>query len=166
MRAETLERQAGTDWLTGLSNRRTWEPALLEQLDGVGAGRSTLVVGILDLDRFKTFDDTFGHPVGDRLLIETATAWSAHLRKHRPSATLARLGGEEFGLAFPNTSVENAVALVAELRRLIPSGQTASAGITPAHANDDPASVMTRADAALYAAKNQGRDRSEVLLAY
>ena len=166
LRAETLERQAGTDPLTGLANRRTWEPTLLGHLDGVGSGVSTLIVAILDLDRFKTFNDTFGHPDGDRLLVDTATAWTAYLRSHRPGAMLARLGGEEFGLAMPNTSVEGAVEVLAELRRMVPRGQTASAGITAAHASDDPSSVMTRADAALYAAKNQGRNRSQVLLAY
>lgn len=166
LRAEALERQAGSDPLTGLANRRTWEPALLNELDAVGRDGTNLVVVILDLDRFKSFNDTFGHPIGDRLLVETAAAWTTHLQTHAPRATLARLGGEEFGLALPGMPVDAAVELVAQLRRKIPRGQTASAGISPAHSSDDSSSVMSRADAALYAAKNQGRDRSQVLLAY
>lgn len=162
--AERLSRQARTDPLTQLPNRRAWEEGLLRLLESVAAGNDIVAVAILDLDHFKNFNDTFGHPVGDVLLREAAVAWEAQLSSRVPGGLLARLGGEEFGLALPGTDSETAKGVVRALLDVIPRGQTASAGITMATAGDEAGSAMTRADAALYAAKNQGRNRFKVLL--
>lgn len=162
--ADRLRDQALTDPLTGLANRRAWEAALRNHLDAVHAGERTLAVAILDLDYFKVFNDTHGHPVGDQLLTDTAQDWIGYLRNTLPGATLARIGGEEFALALPGADVDQARTVVRGMLALIGQGQTVSAGLTLAVAHDEPGMLMTRADAALYAAKHQGRNRCEVLL--
>ncbi len=162
--AEQLASQALTDPLTGLANRRAWEQSLRVQLDRVHAGTGCLAVSILDLDNFKLFNDTYGHPVGDELLTSTAHAWTAHLREACPTATLARIGGEEFALALPDTAADEARTVVRAMLALVGRDQTVSAGLTLAVETDEPSTLMTRADAALYSAKHQGRNRCEMLL--
>ena len=81
---------------------------------------------MLDLDHFKEFNDTYGHPAGDRLLRETAAAWREELRA---GDFVARLGGDEFALLLPNCNAANALEVVERLRQRIPSEQTCSAGI-------------------------------------
>jgi len=161
--AESLAREAGTDPLTGLANRRAWERFLAGVLRTVLDGDAILTVGILDLDRFKAYNDALGHPAGDALLREAADAWTAHLSSAAPAGLIARLGGEEFAVALPGTPFEAAQALLRELCALVPAGQTASAGVTAAGPGDDARSLMTRADAALYVAKRSGRARVEAL---
>ena len=161
---EQLTTQAGTDALTGLPNRRTWEQALASHCNNANIRQRPLAIAILDLDYFKIYNDTFGHPAGDQLLIDTSSAWTAQLAFAHPSATLARIGGEEFGLALPDADADAARTILGQLIELTPGSQTTSAGVTLATAQDDPRSLMTRADAALYAAKHQGRNRCEILL--
>ncbi len=163
-RAEQLASQALTDPLTGLANRRAWEQSLREQLDRVHEGTGCLAVSILDLDYFKVFNDTYGHPVGDELLTSTAHAWTAYLRDACPTATLARIGGEEFALALPDTPADHARIVVRAMLALVGRDQTVSAGLTFAVQTDEPNTLMTRADAALYSAKHLGRNRCEMLL--
>lgn len=161
---EQLTTQAGTDALTGLPNRRTWEHALTAHCSNAASRQRPLAIAILDLDYFKIYNDTYGHPAGDQLLIDTSAAWNAQLTLAHPRATLARIGGEEFALALPDTDADKARAILGELLELTPGAQTTSAGVTLATPQDDPRSLMTRADAALYAAKHQGRNRCEILL--
>lgn len=158
---EALHRAATTDPLTGLANRRAWEQGLLSRHDAVIQGQGSLVIAIVDLDHFKVYNDTFGHPAGDRLLVEAAQAWTAWLAETAPAALLARLGGEEFGVALPAEDLPAARELLVGLCALVPRGQTASAGVTAATAQDEPRTLMARADAALYAAKRSGRNRVE-----
>jgi diguanylate cyclase (GGDEF)-like protein/PAS domain S-box-containing protein len=164
-RADELSRQARTDALTSLANRRGWEPRLASSLAEAKLRGTPLTVAILDLDRFKNFNDTYGHPVGDQLLVETSAAWRAHLIRAAPRALLARLGGEEFGVLLPNTDLELARRILAAMIRRVARDQTASAGLTTATDTDDEHVLMARADAALYLAKNNGRARVEVLSA-
>ncbi len=159
-----LTTQAGTDALTGLPNRRTWEQALTTHCNNANIQQRPLAVAILDLDYFKIYNDTHGHPAGDQLLIDTSTAWNAQLAHAHPGATLARIGGEEFGLALPGADADTARLILGQLLELTPGTQTTSAGVTLATRQDDPRSLMTRADAALYAAKHRGRNRCEILL--
>ncbi len=161
---EQLTTQAGTDALTGLPNRRTWEQALTTHCNNANLQQRPLAVAILDLDYFKIYNDTHGHPAGDQLLIDTSTAWNAQLAQAHPGATLARIGGEEFGLALPGADADTARLILGQLLELTPGTQTTSAGVTLATRQDDPRSLMTRADAALYAAKHRGRNRCEILL--
>ena len=157
-RADTLHHLAGearTDALTGLPNRRAWDVALERALQDNGP----LVVAMLDFDRFKEFNDTFGHPAGDRLLKETTAAWRDQLRA---GDLLARLGGEEFGLLLVDCDPSTAVDVVARLRLQVPEDRTCSAGIAARFAGEAADALVARADAALYDAKAGGRDRAQL----
>ncbi len=151
----SLADEAHTDPLTGLSNRRAWDSALARAF----TSSSTITLAMLDLDNFKEFNDTHGHPAGDSLLRDTAAAWRDQLRG---GDLLARLGGEEFGLLMCDVSSETACEVVARLRACIPEGRTASAGVALRADGESAESLMARADAALYEAKAAGRDRTQV----
>jgi diguanylate cyclase (GGDEF)-like protein len=146
-----LTGQAQTDPLTGLPNRRAWDAALLR-----ASGQARLMaVAVLDLDHFKDYNDTFGHPAGDILLKETASAWRDQLR---PGDLLARIGGEEFALLL-DCDMEDAVEIVERLRERVSQNRTASAGVAVRHGAESLESLVARADRALYNAKAIGRDR-------
>ena len=111
---------------------------------------------MLDLDCFKRFNDDRGHQAGDRLLKQSAAAWTNQLRT---SDMLARYGGEEFSLLLPGCTLEDAQLLVQRLRSAMPDGETVSAGIACWDETEGAESLVGRADSALYAAKRAGRDR-------
>ena len=144
---------ASTDALTGLPNRRAWDTRLVELL----ADDRQMTVTMLDLDHFKQFNDSQGHPAGDRLLRETAAAWREELRA---GDFVARLGGDEFALLLPDCTAANALEVVERLRLRIPSEQTCSAGIATHVPGSPPEALMAEADTALYEAKTAGRDRT------
>ena len=144
---------AQTDALTGLPNRRAWDLELAEAL----REHPRLAIAILDLDHFKQYNDTYGHPAGDRLLKETAAAWRDQLRA---GDLLARLGGEEFGLLLPDCDGEVALDVVERLRGSVSGGRTCSAGIAVRAVGEDAEVVVARADGALYRAKASGRDQT------
>jgi len=114
-------------------------------------------VALLDLDRFKAFNDEHGHLAGDSLLREAADAWGGLLRA---SDLLARYGGEEFGLAFPAAPLESARAVVDRVRAATPGGLTCSAGLVAWNPGESSRQLTDRADGALYEAKSAGRDRT------
>lgn len=144
-------RLASVDHLTGLANRRVWSQALTRLLTQAAVTDCPLVVALLDFDRFKAYNDQNGHPAGDDLLREAAIRWKQHIPA---TATLARLGGEEFGVALPNTTPEAGRKLLLKLCALMPAGQTSSAGLTVWDGTEDERSLLGPADAALYAAKH------------
>jgi diguanylate cyclase (GGDEF)-like protein len=150
---------ARTDELTGLPNRRAIDEELARELERARRERGPLCVALLDLDWFKRFNDTQGHPAGDALLAAAAGAWRESLRAG--SDHLGRYGGEEF-LAVVPASVDEARATVERLRSVTPQGQTISAGIAEWDGLESAQALVGRADVALYAAKARGRDRSEV----
>jgi diguanylate cyclase (GGDEF)-like protein len=152
-----LNATARTDPLTGLANRRVWDEDLARELARARRHGGQLCLVMLDLDRFKAYNDRHGHPAGDHLLKSTAAAWRDTLR---PTDTLARYGGEEFALLLPHTSAEDAEIAVGRLLRLVPLGQTASAGIAAWDGDEAAEALVARADAALYAAKGAGRARA------
>ena len=119
----TLAEVARTDDLTGLPNRRAWDEALERELAraqrDVDARSASAIV---DLDRFKDYNDVHGHQAGDRLLKQLAAAWGAELRA---TDVLARYGGEEFALALPGCDLDDAGLLVERLRAATPAEQTA-----------------------------------------
>ena len=156
---ELLQTTVRTDPLTGLVNRRGWEEAIERELAAAKRNRMPLTVAIIDLDRFKRFNDSNGHPAGDRLLKHAAGAWLAVTRK---SDTLARYGGEEFALVLPDCRVEDALVVVERLRAATPHAQTCSAGVAEWDREETADDLIARADAALYAAKGAGRDRAVV----
>ena len=157
-RGEALARMAdmaSTDALTGLPNRRAWDSRLREAL----LAHEQAMLAMLDLDHFKDYNDAHGHPAGDRLLRETAAAWREELRV---DDFLARIGGEEFALLLPATAAGDAAGVVERLRARVPYGQTCSAGVVARRPGETIDSLMGRADEALYASKQGGRDRITV----
>ena len=173
---EALQAQANMDALTGLSNRRHF----LENLDVEWArsrryGRP-LSVAMIDVDRFKRVNDTYGHDAGDKVLSALARHFDRQLRTVDRTG---RLGGEEFAAIFPETDVPGARVACDRLLRTIRDTAvevdgtkisfTVSIGLTRANpapdgnpSAEDPAAILKRADGLLYAAKSQGRDRIQV----
>ncbi|WP_369054515.1 GGDEF domain-containing protein [Kineococcus terrestris] len=154
--ARQLAALARTDALTGLPNRRSGQAELARQLERARREGLPLCVALLDLDRFKTYNDTFGHPAGDRLLVGSAAGWRARLQGR---GVLARWGGEEFLLLLPGLPAVAAVEVVDELRAATADGQTFSGGVAQWDGAESDESLVARADEALYAAKAAGRDR-------
>ena len=154
-----LEAIARTDELTGLPNRRAWQEQLPREVMRAMRSGEPLCVAMLDLDHFKRYNDRLGHQAGDRLLKQVAGAWSSELR---PVDVLARYGGEEFALALPGVTVDEALAVVDRLRGRTPGDQRFSAGVAAWNGAESALGLLGRADAALYDAKRNGRDRSTV----
>jgi diguanylate cyclase (GGDEF)-like protein len=142
-----------TDVLTGLPNRRAWDRRLEQAIRDA----EPVCVAILDLDFFKAYNDDHGHQAGDRLLKEAAAAWRAELR---PVDTLARYGGEEFVVLLHEPDLRATRRVVDRLRAATPRGQSCSAGVALRQDGEAAAALLGRADAALYAAKRAGRNRS------
>jgi diguanylate cyclase (GGDEF)-like protein len=151
---DQLTDEALTDTLTELPNRRAWDAQMAIAMSG---NEEPIAVAMLDIDRFKQFNDSYGHPAGDRLLRETAAAWRAEIRA---GDFLARLGGEEFGLLLTGRDTASITALVERLRNSVPAQQTVSAGIALRADGETPDALLSRADQALYRAKEAGRDRA------
>lgn len=147
---------ASTDQLTGLLNRRGWMARLAEFEHSAAHIGGDLVLAIIDLDRFKAYNDSRGHDAGDRLLAEFARAMVASACE---AAVLARWGGEEFALALPGSAAVHIDGVLRGLARRVPDGQTFCAGYATVLARESVAECFTRADARLYEAKRQGRGR-------
>jgi diguanylate cyclase (GGDEF)-like protein len=147
---------AHSDALTGTANRRTWDLALPLALAAAARSGAPLIVAMVDLDHFKAFNDRFGHQAGDRLLKEASAAWRALLRTED---LLARYGGEEFCLLMAGCPVASAVESLERLKAATPLGQTFSAGLAQWDGSESPEQLLGRADVALYAAKDAGRNR-------
>ena len=159
-RADLLARLDGlahTDELTGLPNRRAWNEELPRARARAERDGRPMAIAMLDLDRFKDYNDSHGHQDGDRLLKEAAAAWRAELRE---GDVLARYGGEEFAVALHHCALEEAREIVERMRGATPGGVTCSAGIASSDGAEDPAALLERADRALYQAKAAGRDRT------
>ena len=152
-----LERQARTDELTALPNRRAWDEALEREMARSQRTGEPLCVALLDLDHFKAYNDAHGHQAGDAHLRRTATAWRRELRA---IDILARYGGEEFGVLLPSTDVEQAQEVLDRVREATPNGETASAGVVLYDQREPIQSLIARADAALYRAKHAGRGQT------
>jgi diguanylate cyclase (GGDEF)-like protein len=148
-----LTDEALTDALTELPNRRAWDG----QIGAAMTDGHSVAVAMLDIDRFKQFNDSYGHPAGDRLLHDTAAAWRAEIRAED---LLARIGGEEFALLLTGRDTPSVTALVERLRQSMPAEQTVSAGIAVRNDGETPEQLLSRADQALYEAKAAGRDRA------
>jgi diguanylate cyclase (GGDEF)-like protein len=149
-----LNRQARTDELTALPNRRAWDEAVLREIARAERTGEPLCVALLDLDHFKAFNDTYGHPAGDAHLRRTAAAWRRELRA---IDVLARYGGEEFGVLLPACEPAMAREVIDRVRFATPNGETASAGVVLYDGEESPDALLARADAALYRAKHAGR---------
>jgi diguanylate cyclase (GGDEF)-like protein len=157
--ARQLRELARSDALTGLPNRRAWFEELPAAMARAARDGTPVALAMLDLDHFKRFNDEFGHQAGDRLLKGAASAWSGELRR---VDLLARYGGEEFILLLPDAGPTRAADVLGRLRAVTPSAQTFSAGLAMWDGTESADELIGRADAALYAAKANGRNRTEV----
>ena len=165
---QEMERLAHTDFLTGLANRRYFMQRLNEETERVKRGNQPMSVLLLDMDSFKSINDTHGHDVGDRVLQVIA---SVTQEVKRLSDVAARIGGEEFAMLLPATDRDGAITLAQRLRRTIneqmiadtrgrPIQVTASIGVaTMSQADHGIDQILTHADRALYRAKDAGKDR-------
>ena len=157
------------DALTGLSNRRQFELALASEIDRVARAGEPALVLIVDIDHFKSVNDTHGHPAGDQVIKGVAKALQECIR---PMDTLARLGGEEFAMILPNCPPSFGWAVAERVRakvqrrvvKVAPGQQisvTVSIGgaFAPQWVRSSPALWVERADRQLYRAKAEGRNR-------
>lgn len=160
-----LERLAVTDQLTGLYNRAKLDDLLNLEIQRTGRGDSAFALIMLDIDHFKKVNDTHGHQAGDRVLIEVSRALSGAVRR---TDMVGRWGGEEFLIICPGTDAPGAARLAEKLRRAVDKDRfshigrlTISLGAATHRPGESAASIVARADQALYAAKNKGRNRVE-----
>ncbi len=163
-----LSRQASTDALTGLANRRVFDDALERDMARCGRAGTPLSLILLDVDRFKHYNDLHGHQAGDRCLVMVANALRASLL--RPTDLAARYGGEEFAVILPDTDITGAEAVAERIRTAIAGAATSELGIEVtaslgvaeydlAKGPSTPENLVRRADGALYSAKAAGRNR-------
>ena len=159
---------ACADELTGIANRRCFMESVLSERARALRERQGFCVAILDIDRFKTVNDRYGHFVGDDVLKEFCAVVKAHLRA---TDRFARFGGEEFALLMTgDPSIDDAECAVERIRTAIAEHDwshiapdltvTTSAGVARWEPDESVENVLGRADAALYAAKDSGRNRT------
>jgi len=166
-----FERDATVDALTGLYNRRWWEDRFARLVARAHRGDGNMALLVVDVDRFKLYNDNYGHISGDTVLRLVARTMAGNLR---PTDIAARYGGEEFVVALPATDLPGAlvaaervrqavaVAIVEDVTGVRLPSVTISLGVATLRPNDDAPSLFGRADAALYRAKKAGRNRAEV----
>jgi len=152
--------QASTDTLTGLLNRRSFE----QKVEAMRADGTPMSIAMADLDHFKDLNDTYGHPTGDRALVLFAKTLRNSLRTND---VVGRHGGEEFVIALPDCSAADACTTLDAVRTNLEAAITVagvpmftvSFGVVGAGADEDLPQTLERADAALFAAKSEGRNR-------
>lgn len=165
-----LEELATTDQLTGLLNRRAMGDILDRELSRASRNGQPFALVLGDLDLFKRVNDTWGHDIGDEVLVETARRLGSQMRTQD---ALCRWGGEELLILLPETDLDGAMKAAEKLRNVIgesPVGtsahnipQTISLGVACWHAGEDVDQVIQRADKGLYRAKEEGRNRVATL---
>nr|WP_315466377.1 GGDEF domain-containing protein [uncultured Rhodoferax sp.] len=166
----SLQRISNCDPLTGLSNRRRFDEAFLAATNQRSGGPDKLVILMVDIDHFKPYNDTFGHPAGDQCLQTVANLINEQVRDDKD--VVARIGGEEFAVLLLEASMQEALQVAERVRTAVQSAMiphdgregrqwvSISIGVAQAHTRDVDSvrSVMRRADEALYLAKNSGRN--------
>ncbi|XZE54924.1 diguanylate cyclase domain-containing protein [Planctomycetaceae bacterium SH139] len=164
-RVQDLNERVALDPLTGIANRAEFDRRLRELSDLAQDGRTTFSLVICDIDRFKSINDTYGHPAGDEAIITFARLLSDY---SRDEDLVARYGGEEFVLLCKNCDNATAAAKAEEVRVALEATRhsfledraiTASFGVTEYQPGDTSETVLARADRALLRAKDNGRNR-------
>ncbi|NNF60563.1 MAG: GGDEF domain-containing protein [Gammaproteobacteria bacterium] len=161
------ERKSVTDALTGLYNRHWMEDMFRRELRRCRIGEKPVCLIMVDVDGFKTYNNDFGHLVGDHALCCVADALRDHFR---PTDLIARFGGDEFSIMLPDTTFENALMVAERVRKGVEESNTGqlddgsapvtiSMGVAESDAADSLETLIERADAALYRSKLRGRNR-------
>ena len=166
---EQVRRDATTDGLTNLANRKAFDDELARAMADADENGQPLTLAVLDIDHFKNFNDTWGHQTGDQVIRYVASVIGRIGATPRFSA---RYGGEEFAVIFPGEDASIVEACLQEIREEVASRMlkrrstnedlgtvTISAGLATRHAGETGSCVMERADAALYASKRSGRNK-------
>jgi diguanylate cyclase len=167
---EQVRRDAMTDGLTNLANRKAFDEALERACASADAGGGPLTLAVIDIDHFKSFNDTWGHQTGDQVIRYVASVIG---RAGATPRTAARYGGEEFALIFPNERARSVLQVLEEIREEVSSrvlkrrstnedlgAVTVSAGLAERKPGEAISSLIERADAALYSSKRAGRNRT------
>jgi diguanylate cyclase len=167
-----IREDAMTDTLSGLLNRRGFDRELKRLAPKDGATDATLALILLDIDHFKRVNDTYGHPLGDRVIAAVGESIRECVGRE---GVAARHGGEEFAVLLPSQGIEMAERMAQSIRRRVEQGTirrrngeapvggvTVSAGVAVWCRDHDAASLIERADRALYASKRRGRNRVTV----
>jgi len=163
---EYINERANEDYLTGTLNRRGMEEALEREFSRADRHNTSLCIAMMDIDHFKKINDVLGHSTGD----EALTHFAKIIKEvKRTTDVLARYGGEEFIIILPNTEQDDAVKVIERVQRKLTKEFfmhsdervviTFSAGVAKRIGKETPGEIIARADAALYAAKNAGRNR-------
>lgn len=169
---ETVRKEAYTDGLTGLKNRKAFDEQLENMVEEYGQEDGTFSLLMVDIDHFKDFNDTYGHQIGDQVLRLVSRVLIDGV-KGRDMA--CRFGGEEFSIILPDTDSKGATSVAETLRKTISTKDivnkvtqdklgkiTISIGVAEYKKGETPDQTLERADAALYTAKRSGRDRVAV----
>ena len=164
---EIANKKAYIDGLTKVYNRNKFDEIMNEEIIRVKRFHHSLSMAILDIDKFKDFNDKFGHLIGDEVLIMMAQSVNANIRK---TDTFARWGGEEFVILFREISLDRAKNVsqklkddIEKLHHKVAGGITVSFGVTQYIEGDTMETLFKRCDDALYKAKEKGRNRVEIL---
>lgn len=163
---EKLQEIADTDELTGLYNRRMLNKLVSNAIDRANKNGFDMIIGIADIDNFKEINDTYGHVMGDKVLVELAKQLDNEVEK-LPSGIIGRWGGEEFMFIAPTLKLDDVLSNIEEARKRVSSiifdgidSPTVSLGLTAFVMGDTAESVFKRADAALYEAKETGKNKT------
>jgi diguanylate cyclase (GGDEF)-like protein len=159
-RVEASESRARTDPLTGIANRRWLNEELTRELARARRQGVPMCAALIDIDDLKAYNDKHGHLAGDRLIVSAVEAWRGAIR---PRDFLARVGGDEFMLLMPDCPPESAQAVIDRVRQATPEESSCSAGLALWDGAEGALELFNRADAALYAAKHGGGDRTDQL---
>lgn len=170
LQRDEMRRLADTDGMTGLTNRRAGMLRLARLRNEAATHGQPLSIGFLDVDHFKSINDTYGHDIGDQVLVAVARVLSESVRNHED---VVRMGGEEFLLLLPGVDQEHAVERMEAIRERLGEIQlrahapgltvSASIGVVRCGPGDvDADALLRRADHAMYAAKQAGRNRVQL----
>lgn len=165
---DNLEESVNIDTLTKTYNRRYFNDYLFREIYIAERYKKQLSLIMFDIDHFKNVNDTFGHDVGDSVLLELASLINGNIRE---GDVLCRIGGEELAIISVETPIEKAMILSENIRKIVEQFEfkaagkiTISLGITQFTSGDDTDTIFKRADNALYKAKNNGRNKTEIEL--
>ncbi len=166
---DNVKKEATTDSLTGIANRKAFDNAISEKAVMATASKEPMVLMMLDIDHFKKFNDTYGHQTGDQVLRLVARTLVGNIKGHDIAA---RFGGEEFAIILPATPLAAGLKVAEALRRHVEQKElvnkssneklgtiTISIGIAEYRPDESITDFIERADVALYQAKNAGRNR-------